>query len=144
MKATNIFHSLKAKGVCGTDGIPPKLPGISAAKFNAGLKKAAAEGKLDDNPKFKAAVEGSSINKYKKATMAKKLGPNDPPKKEEITADKIITTEYDKKTGKGKRVRVLPSGKIVTSTFQVKLPSPESTEVKTPSPGKKKSCGYKK
>ena len=62
MKATNVFQTLKAKGVCGTDGIPPKLPGVSAAKFNAGLKKAAAQGKLDDNPKFKAAVEGSMAN----------------------------------------------------------------------------------
>lgn len=65
MKATNIFQSLKAQGVCGTDGMPPKLPGLksplkkSPYKFNAGLKKAAAEGKLDNNPKFKDAVESS-------------------------------------------------------------------------------------
>ena len=31
--------------------------------FNAGLKEAAAKGKLDDNPKFKKAVESSGINK---------------------------------------------------------------------------------
>ena len=33
----------------------------SMANFNAGLKKAAADGKLDKNPKFKAAVEASTI-----------------------------------------------------------------------------------
>jgi len=65
MKATNIYQSLKSKGVCGTDGMKPQLPGVgsplkkSPYKFNAGLKKAAAEGKLDNNPKFKNAVEGS-------------------------------------------------------------------------------------
>ena len=65
MKATNIYQSLKSKGVCGTDGIKPQLPGVgsplkkSPYKFNAGLKKAAAEGKLDNNPKFKDAVQGS-------------------------------------------------------------------------------------
>ena len=31
----------------------------SPAKFNAGLKKASADGKLDNNPKFKAAVDAS-------------------------------------------------------------------------------------
>ncbi len=31
--------------------------GKTPAKFNAGLKAAAAGGKLDDNPKFKALVE---------------------------------------------------------------------------------------
>ena len=30
MKASNIFQSLRSKGVCGTDGIPPKLPGVSS------------------------------------------------------------------------------------------------------------------
>lgn len=134
MKATNIFQSLKTAGYCGGKSSNPELPGVSAAKFNAGLKKAAAQGKLDDNPKFKAAVEGSSMNKYKKATMAKKLGPNDPPKKE-ILADQIITTEYDKETGKGKRVRVLPSGKKVNTSFQVK-PSPNTMKATMA----KKSC----
>ena len=33
----------------------------SMANFNAGLKKAAADGKLDNNPKFKAAVEASTV-----------------------------------------------------------------------------------
>ena len=34
-------------------------------QFNATLKKAAADGKLDDNPKFKAAVENSPAKMYK-------------------------------------------------------------------------------
>lgn len=118
MKATNIFHSLKAKGVCGTDGIPPKLPGVSSP-----LNKKLVGDQKNLNPGLKAAIEAAPESPAK---------PNDPPKKE-ITADKIITTEYDKKTGKGKRVRVLPSGKKVTSTFQVKPSSPAT----------KKSCGYK-
>ena len=64
MKATNIYQTLKTKGY-GTDGMKPQLPGVgsplkkSPYKFNAGLKKAAAEGKLDNNPKFKDAVESS-------------------------------------------------------------------------------------
>ena len=64
MKATNIYQTLKTKGY-GTDGTKPQLPGVgsplkkSPYKFNAGLKKAAAEGKLDNNPKFKDAVESS-------------------------------------------------------------------------------------
>ena len=72
MKATNIFQTLKAKGVCGTDGIPPKLPGVSAAKFNTELREASAAGKL--NPEFKAAVdadtEKTSPTNY--GTVAKK------------------------------------------------------------------------
>ena len=65
MKTTNIFHKLKASGAYNTDGMKPQLPGLqsplkkSPYKFNAGLKKAAAEGKLDNNPKFKDAVESS-------------------------------------------------------------------------------------
>jgi len=64
MKATNIYQTLKTKGY-GTDGTKPQLPGVgsplkkSPYKFNAGLKKAAADGKLDSNPKFKDAVESS-------------------------------------------------------------------------------------
>jgi len=36
-------------------------PNSSMANFNEGLKKAAADGKLDNNPKFKAAVENATI-----------------------------------------------------------------------------------
>jgi len=35
----------------------------SATKFNEGLRKASAEGKLDNNPKFKAAVDESPMNR---------------------------------------------------------------------------------
>ena len=113
MKATNIYQSLKAKGVCGTDGMKPQLPGISAAKFNAGLKKAAAQGELDDNPKFKAAVEDSMANygtalkksscgsayKYKKASMVKKKVDGKP--KKEVKAESIT---YDPASGTTTRV----------------------------------------
>ena len=40
---------------------PFKMRGPSLYKFSAGLRKASAEGKLDDNPKFKAAVDGLSL-----------------------------------------------------------------------------------
>lgn len=36
----------------------------SAYKFNKGLKQASAEGKLDNNPKFKAAVDAAPMKKY--------------------------------------------------------------------------------
>lgn len=42
----------------------------SPAKFNKGLKKASADGKLDNNPKFKAAVDASPMNM--KETKGKK------------------------------------------------------------------------
>lgn len=40
-----------------------KMKGPSLYKFNAGLRKASAEGKLDDNPKFKAAVDAAPMKK---------------------------------------------------------------------------------
>tara|TARA_R100000278_G_scaffold101140_1_gene77697 strand:- start:4463 stop:4915 length:453 start_codon:yes stop_codon:yes gene_type:complete len=95
MKASNIFQN---KGVKSEGGKGPEIKGIgspfkkrkgcgpqrlgspikmgmkhsSPTKFNAGLKKAAAEGKLDDNPKFKAAVEKSPAKKYGHKSPAKK------------------------------------------------------------------------
>ena len=41
-------------------------------KFNKGLKAAAAAGKLDKNPKFKAAVEGAPAKMKKKSAMKMK------------------------------------------------------------------------
>jgi len=38
--------------------------GKTPAKFNAGLRSAAADGKLDNNPKFKAAVENAPVKMY--------------------------------------------------------------------------------
>lgn len=46
----------------------------SAAKFNKGLKKASADGKLDNNPKFKAAVDGSPAKMAHKKSPAKMNG----------------------------------------------------------------------
>lgn len=48
--------------------------GKTPAKFNAGLRSAAAEGKLDDNPKFKAAVENSAIKMYNSPAKKKSCG----------------------------------------------------------------------
>ena len=41
--------------------------------FNAGLRKASKEGKLDNNPKFKAAVDNAPV-KMKKESPKKFLG----------------------------------------------------------------------
>ena len=95
MKASNIFQN---KGVKSEGGKGPEIKGIgsplhkrkgcgpqrlgspfkmgmkhhSPTKFNAGLKKAAADGKLDDNPKFKAAVEKAPAKMKKSAMKMKK------------------------------------------------------------------------
>ena len=51
---------------------PAKMYGKkSPTKFNKGLKAAAAAGKLDKNPKFKAAVDASPAKKYKSAAQRK-------------------------------------------------------------------------
>jgi hypothetical protein len=113
MKTSNIFQKLKASGAYNTDGMKPQLPGLqsplkkSPYKFNAGLKKAAAEGKLDNNPKFKNAVESSPAKKYKsdaqrKAVHASKAEKGSPaamkgkpkvPKETKKKGNKTITVE---------------------------------------------------
>ena len=45
----------------------------SALNFNAGLRKASKEGKLDNNPKFKAAVDNAPV-KMKKKSPKKFIG----------------------------------------------------------------------
>ena len=54
---------------------PMKMAEKSPNKFNAGLKKAAAAGKLDKNPKFKAAVENAPTKMMKKDSPAKAIPP---------------------------------------------------------------------
>tara|TARA_R100000773_G_C4168377_1_gene83137 strand:+ start:119 stop:523 length:405 start_codon:yes stop_codon:yes gene_type:complete len=44
----------------------------SAAKFNAGLRKASAEGKLDNNPKFKKAVDEAPMKMKKESSKKPK------------------------------------------------------------------------
>jgi len=73
-KAGNIYSSLKSRGLVGTDGKDPMLNLGSVAKFNADLREASDDGKLDDNPKFKAAVDNSSVAKYGKPAPTKKKG----------------------------------------------------------------------
>jgi hypothetical protein len=50
-------HASKADG---GKGAPAKME--APLEFNAGLRKASADGKLDDNPKFKAAVDAAPVN----------------------------------------------------------------------------------
>lgn len=47
-------------------GDKPKMAHAKKPQFNAKLKQAAKEGKLDDNPKFKAAVEKAKPKMYHK------------------------------------------------------------------------------
>ena len=52
-------------------GSAMKIKKAEPMKFNAGLRKASAEGKLDNNPKFKAAVDNAP-KKLKKTPMQMK------------------------------------------------------------------------
>ena len=52
-------------------GSAMKMKKAEPMKFNAGLRKASAEGKLDNNPKFKAAVDNAP-KKMKKTPMQMK------------------------------------------------------------------------
>ena len=133
MKATNIFNSLKAKGVCGTDGIPPKLPGVSAAKFNAELREASAAGEL--NPGFKAAVDADT-----KKTSPTNYGTKAGPLKNNPEKGKLIRQE-DLGGGRTKSYYEVPGSnmpRIITTKRTVQPPKPK------PSPATKKSCGYNK
>ena len=54
-----------------------KMKKKSATKFNKGLKAASASGKLNKNPKFKAAVDAAPTKMKKKSSakmMKKKQG----------------------------------------------------------------------
>ena len=119
MKATNIYQTLKTKGY-GTDGMKPQLPGVgsplkkSPYKFNAGLKKAAVEGKLDKNPAFKKEVQSSPAmmkdapgkgkkykDKYKKGEVKHESITYDPVKK---TTTRIFSDADVEKYGIKKKV----------------------------------------
>ena len=54
----NSEHDKHAPKMCGSDHAP-KMYGEPAAKFNSGLREASDLGKLDNNPKFKAAVDAA-------------------------------------------------------------------------------------
>jgi hypothetical protein len=108
----------------------PKLPGIgsplkkSPYKFNAGLKKAAADGKLDSNPKFKDAVESSPAKKKV----------DDKPKKE-VKAQSIT---YD--PASGTTTRTFSDADVKKYNVKKQI----VTKAKPKSPAKKKGCKYKK
>jgi hypothetical protein len=65
-------------------GKKPKMAHAKKPQFNAKLKQAAKEGKLDNNPKFKAAVEKAKPKMYhKKPKMEHTNGRKPAPKKQE-------------------------------------------------------------
>jgi hypothetical protein len=166
MKATNIYQTLKTKGY-GTDGTKPQLPGVgsplkkSPYKFNAGLKKAAAEGKLDNNPKFKDAVESSpaklapvvaAVGKKLLVGAAKKMiakkaaeklkqkqgspamlknGNGEPKKKGPKKLDKKTIAESNK------------NFEVMVEAFAGQPGAPKSIKPKKASPAKKKDNGKK-
>jgi hypothetical protein len=67
MKATNIFQSLKSKGVCGTDGVPPKLPGVSSP-----LDKKLVGDQKNLDPELRAAIEDAPESPANYGTALKK------------------------------------------------------------------------
>ena len=70
-------HGDKPKMYCKK----PKMAHAKKPQFNAKLKQAAKEGKLDDNPKFKAAVEKAKPKMYnKKPKMGHTKGAKPVPK----------------------------------------------------------------
>ena len=80
MEVKNMAYWKRKNGVPEFDNAP--------TKFNAGLRKASSEGKLDDNPKFKAAVDnaGDSPNKF----LGFGKSPNDPSKGQGRTLAKAL------------------------------------------------------
>lgn len=148
MKTSNIFQKLKATGAYNTDGMKPQLPGLqsplkkSPYKFNAGLKKAAAEGKLDNNPKFKDAVESSPAKMYKKASPAKKYKSD--AQRKAVHASKAEKASPAKIKDDGKKAKLIsekkdPKTGITTKKYDVGTNMPKI--VKTKSSPAKKGCG---
>ena len=127
MKASNIFQSLRSKGVCGTDGIPPKLPGVSSP-----LDKKLVGDQKNLNPELRAAIEDAPESPTNYGSALK----NDSDKK----YGKLIK-QKDLGGGRTKSYYEVPGSnmpKIVT-TQKTTLP-PE----KPSSMAKKKGCKYKK
>ena len=68
MKMKKAAMQMKKDDAAMKMGHSPKKMAKDPMKFNAGLRKASAEGKLDNNPKFKAAVDNAP-KKMKKSAM---------------------------------------------------------------------------
>jgi hypothetical protein len=83
----------------GKEG-PMKKNFGSALNFNAGLRAASKAGKLDNNPKFKAAVDGAPMKKDKEAMPDAK--PKAPGKDKFIGPRNKIVGEGYHKEKKGK------------------------------------------
>ena len=154
MKATNIYQTLKTKGY-GTDGTKPQLPGVgsplkkSPYKFNAGLKKAAAEGKLDNNPKFKGAVESSpaklapvvaAVGKKLLVGAAKKMIAKKAAEKLQQKQDSPAMMKDNGKKAKLISEKKDPKTGVTTKKYDVGTNMPKIVKTKA-SPAKKKSCG---
>jgi len=157
MKATNIYQTLKTKGY-GTDGTKPQLPGVgsplkkSPYKFNAGLKKAAADGKLDNNPKFKDAVESSPAKMYKDS--AAKMYKDSPAKKYASDAQRkaVHASKAEKKSpaamkDNGKKAKLIsektdPKTGVTTKKYDVGTNMPRIVKTKK-SPAKMELGGGK-
>tara|TARA_A100001201_G_scaffold2131_10_gene5326 strand:- start:4094 stop:4741 length:648 start_codon:yes stop_codon:yes gene_type:complete len=147
MKASNIFQN---KGVKSEGGKGPFIKGIgspfkkrkgcgpqrlgspikmgmehkSPMQFNAGLKKAAAEGKLDNNPKFKAAVENSPAKKYGHKSPAKKY--KSAAQRKAVHASKADggAGHPDKKKSPAKKYKKSPAKKYKSSPAKAHCKSP--------------------
>ena len=122
MKATNIYQTLKAQGL-KAKSTKPQLPGVASPlkkspyKFNAGLKKAAAEGKLDNNPKFKSAVQSSPAKMYNKDSAAK-MYKDSPAKVKDVPGKgKKYKDKYKKGEVKHESITYDPVSKTTTRIF---------------------------
>ena len=67
--------------------------------FTAGLKEAAGKGKLDDNPKFKKAVEASGVNKSSVAKEGKTTETEEKTKKANTIKPGSLTHKFLKRFG---------------------------------------------
>ena len=86
---------------------PSKMMKKSPAEFNPGLRKAAADGKLDNNPKFKAAVENAPAKMMKKSA-AKLMKKDSASKMMKKSAAKLMEKKGPKDVKMGPKPKTNP------------------------------------
>ena len=106
----------------GKEG-PMKKNFGSALNFNAGLRAASKAGKLDNNPKFKAAVDGAPMKKDKEAMLDAK--PKAPGKDKFIGPRNKIVGEGYHKEKKGKMLAEKSKVKKTPTTVGANIPQME-------------------
>ena len=100
---------------------PMKMYGKkSPAEFNAGLKKASADGKLDNNPKFKAAVDASPMKMSRELSYGGPVIDKEPGALSHMGASKVLRHMHGSKHsplkmngGPGKPKAKMPQGDTI-------------------------------